>query len=102
MKIAILYSGFIRNLPETILNNLQCFDYADIDLYFSIWDKIGYADRINSPDFIKSKRILVNNSEITEKLLIDLVPKNTTIKNIKIEKSGKKNYKLDLINGIDN
>ena len=48
MKLAICYSGAIRTLPETISNNLDFFSEFDIDLYFSVWDHVGYSDRINS------------------------------------------------------
>jgi len=104
MKVAILYSGLMRNLAETIHNNLEYFQYLtnDIDLYFSIWDNIGYADQINAPDNIKTNRILGENIKITEDVIRGLVPRNINIKKIKIEKYHLNNCQLDLINGIDN
>ena len=102
MKIAILYSGTIRNLNETINNNIDCFNYGDIDLYFSIWDHIGYSDRINSPDYIMSNRILDKDTKITEDIIRNIVPQNINIKAIKIEKYNPDDYMLDLINGTDN
>lgn len=102
MKIAILYSGAIRTLAETIENNLKCFQYADIDLYFSIWDHVGYSDRINSPDHIFSKREIEKSTLITQDLVRSLVPSKINIKNIKIEKYEPIKYNFNLINSLDN
>lgn len=104
MKIAILYSGSIRTLKETILNNIDTFNYdnVDIDLYFSIWDHVGYSDRINSPDYIFSNRTINNNLFVTEQFIKSIIPNNVNIKRIKIEKYNSFNYSLDLINGVDN
>ena len=101
MKIAILYSGFVRNLPETISNNLSCFDYADIDLYFSLWNKVGYTDQINAPDNIVAKRILEKDIEITEEVVKNIVPTNVAVKKIKIEEYSSNKCHFSLINGLD-
>ena len=102
MKIAIMYSGLIRTLLYTIANNLECFSYGDIDLYFSVWDYVGYSDAINSPDFIWSDRKLDGNTIITEEVVHNIVADRTKIKKIKIEKYDKNKYLLDITNGIDN
>lgn len=103
MKIAILYSGAIRTLIDTIENNLNYFSGAEIHLYFSIWDHMGYADKINSPDYILSDRSIPANTVVSDSLIQSMVPEGVIIKAIKIEKYDPKNYSLDLINsGIDN
>ena len=112
MKIAIMYSGAIRHLASTLRNNLLCFDYCDtIDLYFSTWSHIGYADKINSPDYVAHKKVILPNTEISEELIEEIVSYSVspaflkskiTVKNIKIEQYDPINYKLDLINGTDN
>lgn len=104
MKIAIMYSGSVRTLKETIINNINCFNYdgAKIDLYFSIWDHVGYSDRINSPDYILSNRIISNDFIVTKQFIESIVPSNVNIKKIEIEKHSSINFNFDLINGIDN
>lgn len=101
MKIAILYSGAIRNLIESISNNLEIFTTPSdqVDLYFSTWEDIGYVDNINSPDFLFSKRVIKKDAKVTENLIISLVPKSINIKNIKIEKY-KNDYQFELIGGV--
>lgn len=101
MKIAILYSGVFRTLAETIKQNLKCFDYCDIDLYFSLWDNVGYSNNINSPDFLFSKRTIHPDTIITEDLIKQIAPSHVNIKSIKIEKQNLDNYKFELINGLD-
>ena len=101
MKIAILYSGLIRTLAETISNNLDYFRTTDIDLYFSIWDCVGYTNQINAPDNIMSKRVLDKDTVITERVIRDLVPININIKEVKIEKQGYTNHSFNLVNGLD-
>lgn len=102
MNVAILYSGYIRNLPETIYNNLDCFNGAsNIDLYFSVWDRVGYVSNINSPDFLHSQRLLAADTAITESTIINIVPRNFSIKRIKIETYNPTDYKFDLINGTN-
>lgn len=126
MKIAILYSGYLRNFIETFKNNIEYLSNKDdeIHLYFSLWDQFGYADQINSPDFIKSKRILSNfdywNKEVSIYLLEEIIYmtheltrddnlivsredlEKITIKNIKIETNNTSNCKMDLVNGAKN
>jgi hypothetical protein len=102
MKTAILYSGTIRTLAETIVNNIECFNYGEVDLYFSLWDYVGYSDRINSPDYLMSERKLDKNTIITKELIESIVPKNVNIKIIKVEQYNANSYNLDLINGMDN
>lgn len=102
MNIAILYSGAIRTLAESINNNLSYFDGDNIDLYFSTWDHLGYSDRINSPDYIISSRTLDRDTQITSQIICDMVPSNINIKKIKIENYNSNNYNLDIINGLDN
>lgn len=102
MKAAVLYSGAIRTLPETIENNLKQFDGMDIDLYFSTWDHIGYSSRINSPDHIFSKRLLDGNTIVTEDVIKSIVPSNVNIKKIKIEHYVENKYHVDVANGFDN
>lgn len=106
IKIAILYSGAIRTLAETINNNLDYFlsiGNVTIDLYFSIWDHIGYTDHINSPDYIRSNRILSSDTIVTEDLIRKLVPNlpNVNIKAIKIEKYHHGAYHMHVTNGIN-
>jgi hypothetical protein len=100
VKIAILYSGLIRMLPETIQNNLDYFSGNDIDLYFSLWDNVGYTDQINAPDNIYSKRLLPAETKITENYVRDIIPQHINIKKIKIE-TNKNDIQFDLINGMD-
>ncbi len=100
MKIAILYSGHLRNYAEVIHNNIEYFRGADIDLYFSLWDNIGYTDHLNDLDYINSNRIIDNDILITSKLIEKYTPKSVNIKSIKIEKYTP--YSLNLINGINN
>lgn len=118
MKVAILYSGAIRHLAETLRNNLMDFDYYDseIDLYFSTWDHMGYADRINSPDYITYPRVLPPDTKVTNQLIEDIVgytlhpftmpagayKRKAKIKAINIEKYVPNSYKFDILNGTDN
>lgn len=102
MKIAILYSGALRNLAETIDNNLSLFPNCEIDLYFSTWEHMGYSERINSPDYIPGSRVIPAESAVSEGLIRSLVPKKCNIKNIKIEKYEPTDYRFDLKNGLDN
>lgn len=104
MKTAILYSGSIRTLASTIENNINYFqDYHNkSDLYFSVWDHVGYADKINSPDYINSNRVVLPSTIVNEDLIRRLVPKGINIKAIKIEKYIPENYQMALVNGIDN
>lgn len=99
MKIAILYSGSLRNLAETIDNNLVFFQGMKIDLYFSVWDYIGYIDHLNAPDHFRAKRLLVSDQIVTPDLIRSLIPSNISIKAIKIEHYNPSDYQLDLING---
>jgi hypothetical protein len=102
MRIAILYSGLLRTLPETIDNNLNYFDGCDIDLYFSLWDRVGYADQINAPDNIKGKRLIDELKIVDEELVKEIMPPDVKINCIRIELY-KKAYQcqLNLINGLD-
>ena len=98
-RVAILYSGSLRNLPETIDNNLAHFEGMEIDLYFSIWDYIGYVDHLNAPDHFRAKRLLKGDEIITPDLIKRIVPPNINIKAIKIESYNPDNYKIELVNG---
>lgn len=112
MKIAIMYSGAIRQLLHSLRNNLLAFDYADtIDLYFSTWDHIGYVDKLNSPDYITYPKSFPFETVVSEELIRDIVSycsfpsiikSKINIKAIKIETYNNQNYKLDLINKTDN
>jgi hypothetical protein len=104
MKIAVLYSGTLRNLAETINNNIDCFRSIsnNIDLYFSIWDHVGYVDHLNAPDYIKSNRLINKNEIVTLKLIEEIIPLNVNVKHIKIEKYLDKQFNFELINGLDN
>lgn len=102
MKIALCYSGAIRSLSETLSNNLDAFSDFEIDLYFSVWDHMGYSDRINSPDYIFGKREIDFTHEVDEDLIRSIVKGKANIKNIKIEKYIPGSYYFNLINGIDN
>lgn len=101
MKIALLYSGSVRTLAETIMSNLEYFDYKNnqIDLYFDLWDYVGYVDHLNAPDYIKSKRVLGKDTVITASQITHLLPSHVCVKKIKIEKYDPNNYTLELING---
>ena len=101
MKVAILYSGLIRALSETIQNNLQCFGGAEIDLYFSLWDHVGYADQINAPDNIKAQRLLNKDTKVTEEVVCNIVASQANIKNIKIEEYALNRCQFNLTNGLD-
>ena len=98
MRIAILYSGLLRTLPETINNNLNYFNGCDIDLYFSLWDRVGYADQINAPDNIRGKRLLMEG-RIDEEIVRKIIPPTVEINRLKIEPH--KECQFDLINGLD-
>lgn len=115
MKIAIMYSGAIRHLANTLRSNLMDFYFHDnsIDLYFSTWEHMGYADRINSPDYIPYTRILPPDTKVTKQLIEDIVSYavkptplaykiNTNIKAINIEEYIPNSYKFDILNGTDN
>lgn len=101
MKIAILYSGLIRTLTETIDNNLNYFGDAEIDLYFSTWTNVGYTDQINAPDNVISARKLDEKTVITEQLLRHIVPAKANIKKVKIETYQPNMCQFDLVNGLD-
>lgn len=99
MKIALLYSGAIRNLAQSIHNNLDYFaKLADeIDLYFSIWDHVGYVDHLNAPDYIKAERVFLDNEKITNEKVESLIPVTAArirIKEIKIESYNAENYSM--------
>jgi len=94
VKLALLYSGNIRTLPETIENNLNSFKFANLDLYISTWDTISYSNKINSPDYVFSKRLVDTN--VSEHMLNKLA----SFKKIKIEKYFNANF--DLNGGLDN
>lgn len=102
MKLAILYSGAIRTLSETINNNLDFFNDFDIDLYFSVWEHVGYSPRINSPDYKMCGKRLPHDTRVNEELIRNLVGNKAIIKKIKIENYNSSNYVLNLFNGIDN
>lgn len=103
MKLAILYSGAIRTLPETIENNIAYFENCSIDLYFSTWDHIGYSDRINSPDYKSSNRKFDSSTKINKEFIENLCsPFNVNIKRVHIETYDSNNHHLDLTNGLDN
>lgn len=96
MKIAICYSGAIRTLSQTIENNLNFFNFADIDLYFSVWNHFGYSDKINSPDYIfaPTRDCIINETYIRNLSL--------NIKKVDIEQYIANNYSFELKNGLDN
>ncbi len=104
MKTAVLYSGNIRTLAETIDNNIAFFkSFSDeIDLYFSIWDHVGYIDHLNAPDYIKSKRIIDSNILVDENFVLNIVPKNVNIKHVNIERFDFVKFDMELINGLSN
>lgn len=94
MKLAFLYSGNVRSLSETIENNLNSFNFAKIDLYISTWDTIIYNNKINSPDYVLSKRL--ENLNVSHEMLSNLA----NFKKIKIEKQFNVDFKLN--GGLDN
>lgn len=94
MKLAFLYSGNLRTLAETIENNLNLFNFANIDLFISTWDTISYSDKINSPDHEFLSRKL--NGQVST----DLLNKLSNFKKINIEKPFNIDFKLN--GGIDN
>ncbi len=111
MKIALLYSGTIRHLANTMLNNLFAFNYFDepIDLYFSVWDHMGYVDHINAPDYMPYPKTLPADTKVDDQLIKDIVSYalyfskiKVNIKAIKIDIYDPNKYHLDLINGVNN
>lgn len=104
MKIALLYSGAIRNLAETIYNNISCFEQvaSEIDLYFSVWDHVGYVNHLNAPDYIKGNRKINSDETVTEEMIKKIVGDRANIVKIKIQKYNDNNLNFSLINDLDN
>src|SRR5258706_262852 len=76
MKIAILYSGFIRNLPETILNNYQFYKILDC---FNLFDVSIEYDAI-----IRLRCDILLNNKINKDYLLKEVENDKIIFNAKI------------------
>lgn len=103
MKLALLYSGAIRGLAETLQSNLEYFSRlsSDIDLYFSVWDHMGYVDKINSPDYIRLPRKLPEDTVVTEQVIKNLLPNFQGKVKIKVE-SFREDLSFELDNGFAN
>lgn len=102
MKVALFYSGALRNLAETIENNIAIFPGCEIDFYISTWTHMGYSERINSPDYIRGERLIPNGTFVSDGLIRSLIPEEVNIKAVKIEKYVPGDYTFDLIGGLDN
>jgi hypothetical protein len=88
--IALLYSGNLRTFPLCVKNHAEVFGPADV--YMSISDEWGYTDKINDPwhkraDFSdlpwnnEGKR---RREDITSELIERLLPKEFSLKGLKI------------------
>jgi hypothetical protein len=105
MRGALLYSGYIRTLPEVIENHIKCFSFVEhLDLYFSLWDRPGYIDRINSPDFLTAHHKYQDDQIIDENILNECIEhySNISIRKIKIEPYINNQYQMNLLNGCSN
>lgn len=92
MKIALLYSGHIRTLANTLLHNVEYFKtvapQAQIDLYFSVWDTVGYVDHLNDERHVYSDHKTPANCKDIRKEIINIcnsLPVGVNLINIKIQ-----------------
>lgn len=87
---ALLYSGNLRTFPLCVKNHAQVFGPADV--YMSISDEWGYIDKINDPwhkradlaDFPWNGTGKRMTGDITPDLINRLLPKEFTLKELKI------------------
>jgi len=78
---AILFSGDLRTYFHTAQLNAKVF--GNCDVYFSVWDDLGYCYKMNDP---WHHRIPVRTDEpVTEDLIVRLTPKGFNIKAIEIQ-----------------
>lgn len=104
-KIALLYSGCLRTLQEMLPRHCEYFlEHADsLDLYFSLWDHVGYVNHLNDEDFISAQRLTPPHSLITPELISSWVTQsNCQVVGSHIEKYHPNNCYFPLLNGLAN